>query len=103
MSDRGPAGPHHDTGDPPTMTPEEKFATEREARHDVVARGRPASPTAVQQYLSRVQAGESSGPRSGSQAPSEEPQGTPRTPGPSGSGSIVVGVDGSPSSERALR
>jgi nucleotide-binding universal stress UspA family protein len=54
MSDRGPAAPQHDTGDPLTMTP-------------------------------------------------EEPQGTPQMPGASRNGTIVVGVDGSPSSERALR
>ena len=41
------------TGDPLQMTEVEKRAAEREARHDVAARGRRTGPDSIQHYFAR--------------------------------------------------
>jgi hypothetical protein len=44
--------------DPLTMTPAEKLIAEWEARHDVAARGRRATPGALQHYLAETRSRE---------------------------------------------
>jgi nucleotide-binding universal stress UspA family protein len=87
------------SGRGPAEFPEnEKRAAERDARHDVAARGRVGDPAAVQHYLARRREEEVRRPAPASGAatrtsPSPEPEFRPR---------LVVGVDDSPEARLAL-
>jgi len=87
------------SGREPVEFPEnEKRAAERDARHDVAARGRTGDPAAVQHYLARRREEEvrRAAPAAGAAAapsPRQAPESRPR---------LVVGVDGSPEARLAL-
>lgn len=87
------------TGQGPTgFSESEKRAAEREARHDVAARGSAGDPAAVQHYLARRRAEEvrrPSRPTGAVPQPSASPEAAPRP-------RLVVGVDGSPEARLAL-
>ena len=66
---------HRDTtGDPLSMSMAEKLACEREARHDVAARGRVLDPAAaLQRYLSHAHADDVAHPAPHHEHPRREP------------------------------
>ncbi|SFK77731.1 universal stress protein [Geodermatophilus ruber] len=122
MTPGAPAGPE-DRGEQPRREPvemseAEKLAVQREARHDVAARGSRGDPLGLQHYLARARSGESRRPAEPDRPPPGAPGAAPSPagtdsgtvpagqPGPGGAAHrrprVVVGMDGSSGARAAL-
>ena len=91
-----------ETADPLQMSLAEKLACEREARHDVAARGRIADVAPIQHYLTHARSEDNLHPRAAHppRTPSGEEPGTAASPGLRGW--LRWGEDGPPSSGSVL-